>query len=433
MISPQNIIPPKNWQDFETLCLKLWGEIWHKRDDIDFNSDNSSGQDGVDIYCIPDGETAYYGIQCKNKNLFRKNGQLNQLTKTIIDEEIEKAKKFKPSLKKLIIATSIGKDKLIEEYVREKNIQHIQKNLFNIQLCFWDYISRKLCEFEDVYNWYLKNENYRNTKSVLVTFENDKQELTLEPKFVKNHVTYRFQTKEEKKEEYEHFRKAFDNISNENRENFVDRFLSLFKKQPLQYDGKTKLYINGVDIQSQEYIESTYLREKVDYSSASGRKISGISIGPYLPDKQEKSFKIKITNNGDSVLENLKLKFSFHGNYNEIDVNTPRLSEIKNYVPTTWINNNVGLIEPSVDFIVQKDSFVSKEIIFTPALSEKEIVTINWQLLSRDFNDSGQLLIHVQPKFRDRQKTMYVIKEEDCKEKVEYEYNYYRGTYKINI
>jgi hypothetical protein len=155
MISSQNILTPSNWQDFELLCLKLWGEIWEKQHEIEFNSDNSLGQDGVDIYCIPTNQTGYFGIQCKNKKLFKKNGQLNKITKSIIDEEISKAKNFKPKLKKLIIATSIEKEKAIEEYVREINIAHIEQGLFSVQICFWDFISRKMCEYENVYNWYL--------------------------------------------------------------------------------------------------------------------------------------------------------------------------------------------------------------------------------------------------------------------------------------
>lgn len=68
MKSPFNIHPPKNWQDFETLCLKLWGEIWNIPHEIDFNSDNAQGQHGVDIYGPVNGGKDYYGIQCKNKN-----------------------------------------------------------------------------------------------------------------------------------------------------------------------------------------------------------------------------------------------------------------------------------------------------------------------------------------------------------------------------
>ena len=67
MKAPINIHPPKNWQDFETLCLKLWGEIWNIPHEIDFNSDNSQGQNGVDIYGPVVGGLKYNGIQCKNK------------------------------------------------------------------------------------------------------------------------------------------------------------------------------------------------------------------------------------------------------------------------------------------------------------------------------------------------------------------------------
>lgn len=47
MKAPVNIHPPKNWQDFETLCLKLWGEIWNIPHEIEFNSDNS--QDNMEL------------------------------------------------------------------------------------------------------------------------------------------------------------------------------------------------------------------------------------------------------------------------------------------------------------------------------------------------------------------------------------------------
>ena len=28
MIAPMQLQKPDNWQDFESLCKKLWGEIW---------------------------------------------------------------------------------------------------------------------------------------------------------------------------------------------------------------------------------------------------------------------------------------------------------------------------------------------------------------------------------------------------------------------
>lgn len=433
MISSQNILSPSNWQDFELLCLKLWGEIWSKQDEIEFNSDNSNGQDGVDIYCVPRGQSDYFGIQCKNKKLFKKNGQLNKISRTTIDEEINKAKKFKPKLKKLIIATSLEKDKFIEEYVREINLSHIKQGLFSVQICFWDFISRKIFEHENVYNWYLNNENFSKNKSVLITFDDNSQELVHCPNFIKNHVTYQFQTKEEKKEEFEHFKEAFNKIANENQETFVDRLLSIFKKPSIRLDKKMKIYVDGVDTESQEYIESTYPRPKMDYTIGKENNLSRIFGGHLFPDKQELSFRIKIRNNGNFVIENFKLKFSVEGEFQEIKVKIPRISELKNYVATTWINDSFGLIEPDIDFIVQKDSFLSKEIILTPTLDKSQPILINWQLLSRDFNETGQLRIQIIPQYQETKSTMYVIKEEDCREEFEYLYNHYRGTYELNI
>lgn len=49
MIAPTNIHPPKNWQDFETIYLKLWGEIWQIPHENEFNSHHSQGRQGVDI------------------------------------------------------------------------------------------------------------------------------------------------------------------------------------------------------------------------------------------------------------------------------------------------------------------------------------------------------------------------------------------------
>lgn len=56
MISPKRIHPPQNWQSFELLTLKLWGEIWNVPNEIEFNSESGSKQKGVDIYCVPKNE-----------------------------------------------------------------------------------------------------------------------------------------------------------------------------------------------------------------------------------------------------------------------------------------------------------------------------------------------------------------------------------------
>ncbi|MBP2615807.1 hypothetical protein [Chryseobacterium jejuense] len=132
MKSPLNIHPPKNWQDFETLCLKLWGGIWKIPNEIEFNSDNAQGQNGVDIYGPVNNGLNYNGIQCKNKKLNLINGLPNRITIKDIQEEIDKAKGFQPSLSKLIIATSLPKDQKVEEYVRTTSVENIKNGLFSI-------------------------------------------------------------------------------------------------------------------------------------------------------------------------------------------------------------------------------------------------------------------------------------------------------------
>jgi len=426
MISPIRIFPPQNWQDFEHLTLKLWGEIWNVPNEIEFNSESGSKQKGVDIYCVPKNERGYFGIQCKNKKLFCKYGKPNKLTKATIANEIEKAKDFIPKLERLVIATSFGKDGDLEEYVREVNLSHINNGLFRVQLCFWDYFSRKIPEYENVYNWYLKNQNFEKSKSVFISFENDITEKTFSPEFVKNYVTYRLQTDDEKLEEKTEFQKVIKEFQKENCFGFINRIFNFSNKIPDNILTSDKILVNGVDIKSQEYIESTYPRQKLDSNNIP------IIVSNLIKDKQEFGFKIKISNNGRSVIEDFKLSFRMEGDFESVEVNPPRISDIKTYEATTWINNRYGLFEPSKNFITQKDYSVSKKVILTPKLAKEGVIKIKWTLLARDFSDEGKLTINVRPKYIERKKTMYVLRSEKCKSEVEFSHKMIEGNYQLN-
>ena len=74
---------PENWQDFESLCKVLWGEIWNCPE-IKKNGRTGQTQHGVDVYATPQGETEYYGIQCKGKDDYTDS----ELTEKEIDKEI---------------------------------------------------------------------------------------------------------------------------------------------------------------------------------------------------------------------------------------------------------------------------------------------------------------------------------------------------------
>lgn len=90
--------PPEDWIQFESVCKKVWGLLWNIPNEIDFNSNNSQGQQGIDIAGIPHGEKQYFGIQCKNKRLHLKTGEKNKITTELIDDEIKKAFDFVPIL-----------------------------------------------------------------------------------------------------------------------------------------------------------------------------------------------------------------------------------------------------------------------------------------------------------------------------------------------
>lgn len=127
----QTLRKPANWQDFESLCLMLWREEWDS-DDLKKNGRMGQTQQGVDISGHKIGEDEYSGIQCKCKS----DGEV--LTTEELSTEIEKAKSFKPPLKRYIIATTAKKDASLEEYIRLKDMENRKKGLFSIDVKSWE-------------------------------------------------------------------------------------------------------------------------------------------------------------------------------------------------------------------------------------------------------------------------------------------------------
>lgn len=184
MIAQQQLRKPSNWQDFELLCKKLWGEIWHCEDTIQRNGRLGQKQCGVDVYGMPQGITGYYGIQCKGKDEYTHA----QLTKEEIDREIAKATNFKPCLKRFIFATTSNKDSNIEEYIRCTNIESIKAGHFEIFVSFWEDIVDLLEEKEKTYKWYVNNCQYVQVADVDVYINAEDQ--CLHPRFARKHIKY---------------------------------------------------------------------------------------------------------------------------------------------------------------------------------------------------------------------------------------------------
>lgn len=437
----QEFYPPRNWQDFELLCLKLWEQLWEIPNELDFNSTNQQGQNGVDIVGIPKATKEYCGIQCKNRALHFRYGEQNKLSKSELINEINKAKTFNPPLAKLVIATSLYRDKEIEEFIRIKNLEHLESGLFKIQICFWDYISRNIQDYDRVANWYLKKQDKLSRFSVEVTFDNGEKHLTHNPEFIKTFVQFRTETEEEKKQEEEYRSGIVMQIDEMVRnESFLTRTLhklvKLFttnnssKRAPLE---KTVLMIDG------KIVNPRYPREKLNLERPKQPKSSSSlfpQIKNYIDDDQELRFHLKIHNNGYETIEDYKLKFQVSGNYKDFQVINPTITQVfdKNRPPWgTYVDQGFGLFEPDEDVLVQKDYSISKQLILTPQLDSDEEISIEWELLSRDFNSKGNLLITISPRYIEKERIMFVEFESESKTVVEYSVKQVEGYYGPNI
>jgi len=184
----KTIQKPENWQDFETLCKKLWGEIWGIPMKIKKNGRNGQSQAGVDVYGCPKGEANYWGIQCKGKDDYSDA----KLSKKEIDREIIKAKSFQPKLDVFIFATTMNKDSEIEEYVRLKDLESRKNGDFEILLFCWEDIADLIDENQDTYNFWVANKLHKTKFDIEVYLNDFQPQHTIRPKCVRTIKKYRF-------------------------------------------------------------------------------------------------------------------------------------------------------------------------------------------------------------------------------------------------
>lgn len=170
---------PENWQDFESLCKKLWGEVWEIPNTIKKNGRLGQEQSGVDVTGIPKGESEYWGIQCKGKDEYSHA----KLKIAEVSTEINEAKNFNPKLIGYIIATTANKDAKIEEFIREKNIEHQTSSLFEVHIFCWEDIVDLLEEHPNVLSWYLHGIGQQHKFDFKISFNKFEDQLVLKPKF----------------------------------------------------------------------------------------------------------------------------------------------------------------------------------------------------------------------------------------------------------
>lgn len=346
MKAPKNLTRPSNWQDFETLCKKLWGEIWNCPE-IQKNGRSGQLQNGVDICGVPFGDDGYYGIQCKGKDEYTNK----QFTEKEILTEVERAKLFQPPLKKFYFSTTAVKDVGIEQFVRSLNIKHIKEQLFEVHLFSWEDIVDHIYENRHTYDWYVKSQNFKTERSVSVTFENNLSEITLSPKF--QQVVTRFKLK--------------DAASKEDISNF----------------GRSK----------EQYGDDNY------FPMMSSPIISDISE----INRSYGHFCIRVKNTGDEPLEEYKLFLTFEGNIedvadtNEYHTGLAGIRTVINHPDVTLFEDPfTGQVVPKNSILVGDDTYTSNEIFIKPVPVDTTVI-IKWKLVSKNFKDFGELSVFLKP------------------------------------
>ena len=136
--------PPKNWQDFESLCADLWGRIW---DDpgTQKNGREGQGQCGVDVFGRPGRGADWAGVQCKLKSRLKNS----ELTEAEIEAEVRKALEFNPRLTSYTIATTGPRDAKAQKVAREITARY-EDNSFEVVIASWDDILGHLAKFPEL-------------------------------------------------------------------------------------------------------------------------------------------------------------------------------------------------------------------------------------------------------------------------------------------
>lgn len=140
--------PPQSWEEFESLCCDLYERLWDDRS-TQKHGRQGQPQGGVDVYGRPDGKH-YTGVQCKEKAIWPPK----DLTTDEIDEEVKKAKTWKPGLKHYIVATTAPNDDKVQAHARALTAKHKRKRLFSVEVASWDQITRQLANYPDLLRKY---------------------------------------------------------------------------------------------------------------------------------------------------------------------------------------------------------------------------------------------------------------------------------------
>ena len=120
--------PPKSWDEFEAIVCSAAKIRW-KSPDFTQHGRQGQRQDSVDVYGKDD-KGRLVGLQCKNT--------WSGVSTTTVQDEIDKAESFKPSLVHLYVVTTADTDKSLQVFVRELSAERMKEGKFEVSILFWN-------------------------------------------------------------------------------------------------------------------------------------------------------------------------------------------------------------------------------------------------------------------------------------------------------
>lgn len=379
----QTLRKPKNWQDFESLCLLLWREEW-KSEDIKKNGRNGQAQKGVDICGHRENEDGYSGIQCKCKPGNK------PITADEIDSEIENAKQFQPALRRLIFATTADKDVTIEEYVRIKDNESRKAGSFTIDIKSWQDIVDMLERNRSVLYTYM--DIVADDYAVSVSFVDGGSEAVIAPQH--SRIYYMEPTPHRE-----------DNVLSNSRGADAHATVGSWFEQMQRINDFAERF------QRPQAVAAKIVRGSIETNYS------------YYP------LKFMMANQGKSPIDDFKLAFHFDNKTVSFVTSNVKKKEFMPTLSYSHLRTNVQLIdgEGVVMFgnsLIPGDSDCTDDFYVKVPAGVNEVM-IHWRLLSRHYSTEGDLRLIVEHQIVDN---IQVSREKagqtemtDCIEKVDIE------------
>ncbi|AIZ65542.1 hypothetical protein PK28_18100 (plasmid) [Hymenobacter sp. DG25B] len=350
---------PANWQDFERLCKQLWGEVWRVPYEIKLNGRAGQAQAGVDVYAIPEGENAYWGIQCKLKD----ESTNAQLTEAEIAAELAKARMFEPPLAVLVLATTANKDVALERIVRGVDLASRREGGPKVLLYCWDDIVGLLDQHRQSLDWYLNAQKFSDRFDFALRFADSSQDLLVRPEFTRSIKIYEYPA---------------------------------WTGHPAERPATTilvqgeKVRIAPIPKQLRRILDGFQHFQHLTQLRNNPFNVSNLAVCP---------IELHLTNTGTRVLENWKVQFEFGGEIKALtDSRGDGLPSLSKPRPNKFEQNR--FTHKTMLPLVQGDSSVVE--VFLLPMPEAAIIPVRWKLLARDYSKEGVLQVTVRPRYNNR-------------------------------